>query len=101
MGKIDGLFVDAYDRHGTLAGNWTFVNQKGNGEDTSGKITDGIVSELSYNLMGKTSKDSICPTIYDHITISGECGEDKIVEIKTSDGRPIASLKGNARCTLN
>lgn len=42
----------------------------------------------------------ICPTIYDNITITGECGEDKMVEMKTSDGRPIASLKGNARCSL-
>jgi len=40
----------------------------------------------------------ICPTIYDDITINGEC-EDKIVQMKTSDGIHIASLKGNARCS--
>jgi hypothetical protein len=101
MGKINGLFVDAYDRHGTLAGNWTFVNEKSNGEDTTGKITGGTVSMSSYNLTGKSIRDAICPTIYDRITISGECGEAKLVEMKTSDGRPIASLNGNARCSLN
>jgi hypothetical protein len=43
----------------------------------------------------------ICPTIYEKITISAECGEDMIVEMKTYDGRPIASLKGNARYSHN
>jgi hypothetical protein len=41
----------------------------------------------------------ICPTIYDDITINGQCGEDKIVQMKTFDGIHIASLKGNAICS--
>jgi hypothetical protein len=100
-GKISGLYVDAYDRHGKVTGDWTLVNEKSDGEDTSGKITGGSVSTTSYLLSGKAVRDMICPTIYDKITISGECGEDMMVEMKTSDGRPIASLNGNARCLPN
>ena len=79
MGKISGLFVDAYNRHGTVSGQWTLANEKRNGQDTSGNITGGSVSVSSYNLTGKTDKDAICPTIYDKITISGGCGEGKLV----------------------
>lgn len=100
-GKINGLYVDSYNRHGTLAGQWALVNEKSNGEDTSGKITGGSVSASAYNLSGKTNTDGICPTIYDDIIINGECGEDKIVQMKTSDGKHIASLKGNARCSAS
>lgn len=66
---------------------------------TNGKITGGTVSASAYNLTGKTNTDAICPTMYDDIIINGECGEDKIVQMKTSDGRHIASLKGSARCS--
>jgi hypothetical protein len=100
-GKISGLYVDAYNRHGNVTGYWTLVNEKRDGEDTSGKITGGSVSTTSYLLSGKAARDMICPTIYDKITINGECGEDMMVEMKTSDGGPIASLKGNARCPPN
>ena len=68
-------------------------------ENTNGKITGGTVSASAYNLTGKTNTDSICPTIYDDIIINEECGEDKIVQMKTSDGRHISSLKGSARCS--
>jgi hypothetical protein len=98
MGKVNGLFVDAYNRHGIEGGQWTLVNEKSNGEDTNGNITGGSVSELTYSLTGKTTRDMICPTIYDKIVISGECGEGKVVEMRTSSGKEIASLKGNARC---
>ena len=30
-GKINGVFVDAYNRHGTIAGQWTLVNEKNRG----------------------------------------------------------------------
>lgn len=59
------------------------------------------MSISAYNLTGKTNTDAICPTIYNDITINGECGEDKIVQMKTSDSRQIATLKGNARCSPN
>ncbi|HEY7111208.1 MAG TPA: hypothetical protein VH415_17405 [Nitrososphaeraceae archaeon] len=98
-GKISALYVDAYDRHGNVSGDWTLVNEKREGEDTTGKITAGSVSTTSYLLHGKAIKDMICPTIYDKIAISGECGDNMMVEMKTSDGRPIASLKGNASCS--
>jgi hypothetical protein len=101
MGKISGLYVDAYNRHGNVSGHWTLVNEKREGEDTTGKITGGSVSTTSYLLSGKAERDMICPTIYDKIAISGECGEGVAVEMKTSDGRPIASLNGNARCSPN
>jgi hypothetical protein len=98
MGEVNGLFVDAYNRHGIEGGQWTLVNEKSNGEDTNGSITGGSVSELKYTLTGKTSRDMICPTIYDKIVISGECGEGKIVNMKTPGGKQIASLEGNVRC---
>ena len=88
-------------RLGSLADQWTLANEKSNGENTSGKITGGIVSASAYNLTGKTNTDGICPTIYDDIIINGECGEDKIVQMKTSDGKHIVSLKGNARFSSN
>lgn len=49
-GKINGLYVDAYNRHGTVTGHWTLVNAKLDGEDTSGKISSGSVSTTSYSL---------------------------------------------------
>ena len=57
------------------------------------------LSASAYNLTGKTNTDMICSTIYDDI-INGEYGEDKTVQMKTSDGRHIASLTGNARYSL-
>ena len=62
-------------------------------EDTNGKITGGTVSASAYSLTGKTNTDIICSTIYDDIILNGECEEDKIVQMKTSDGKHIASLK--------
>jgi hypothetical protein len=41
----------------------------------------------------------ICPTIDDDSILNGECVENKVVQMKTSDGKHIASLKGNARCS--
>ena len=69
------------------------------GEVSNGKIKGGTVSASAYSLTGKTNTDMICPTIYDDIILNGECGEDKIVQMKTSDSKHIASLKGNARCS--
>ena len=43
----------------------------------------------------------ICPTIYDYIILNEEFGEDKVVQIKTSGGKHIASLKGNARSSYS
>ena len=76
------------------------MNEKSNWQDTNGKITAGTVSTSAHNLTGETNTDMICPTIYDDIINNGECGEDKIVQMKTSDGKHIASFKGNARCCL-
>jgi hypothetical protein len=98
MGKVDGLFVDAYIRHGIESGQWTLVNIKNDGEDTNGNIVNGSVSESTYTIFGKTNRDMICPTIYDRVIITGECGEGKTVEMRTPNGKQIAALKGNARC---
>jgi hypothetical protein len=98
MGKVSGLNVHAYNRHGLESGEWTLVNEKSNGKDTNGTITGGSVSPSTYTLTGKADRDVICDTIYYKIVISGECGEGKIIEMKTSSGKPIASLKGNAKC---
>jgi hypothetical protein len=98
MGKVDGLFVDAYIRHGIESGQWTFVNIKNDGEDTNGNIVNGSVSESTYTIFGKTNRDMICPTIYDRVIITGECGEGKTVEMRTPNGKQIAALEGNARC---
>jgi hypothetical protein len=101
MSKVNGLDVYVYKRHWIENGHWTLLNEKNNGDDTSGTITGGSISLSSYTLTGKTDRDFICPTIYDKIVISAECGEAKLVEMKTSDGRPIASLNGNARWSLD
>jgi hypothetical protein len=102
-GKINSLVVDAYNRHGKLTGQWTLINEIGSEEDTVGSVTGGQISASSFNLAGKTDRDMICPTIYDDILITGQCGENKTIEMKTPEGKTFATLNGNARCynTLN
>ena len=59
----------------------------------------GTLSASAYNLTGKSNTDMICSTIYDYVILNEECEEDKIVQMKNSDGKHIASLKGNSRCS--
>lgn len=87
-------------RHGVLHGQWTLVNAQSGGRDNTGTITGGQVSSSSYKLTGKQIIEGLCTTIYDKIEISGKCGNDVAVEMKSADtGKQITSLKGHVTCS--
>jgi hypothetical protein len=44
--------------------------------------------EPLFNLTGETSKNMICPSIYDHIVIAGQRGENKTIEMKDLEVEP-------------
>jgi hypothetical protein len=44
--------------------------------------------ESLFNLTGETSKNMICPSIYDDIVIAGQRGENKTIEMKHLEVEP-------------